>query len=70
MALMDSQILDSLYGMLDQFIAFIPTLIAVIVLLIVGLILGISGYTPNFVLTQDGSHERIYIHLHTFFYCT
>ncbi|MCL7410527.1 MAG: hypothetical protein M8350_01765 [Methanosarcinaceae archaeon] len=40
MALMDSQILGSLYGMLDQIIAFIPTLIAVIVLLIVGLILG------------------------------
>jgi hypothetical protein len=33
-------IISSLYGMVDKFIAFIPTLVAIIVLLIVGLILG------------------------------
>ncbi|MBN2111217.1 MAG: hypothetical protein JW705_09070 [Methanosarcinaceae archaeon] len=35
-----SQIMDSLYAMLDQTIAFLPTLVAVIILLIVGLIAG------------------------------
>lgn len=38
--MVDSKILDSLYKLVDQFIAFIPTLIAVIVLIIVGWILG------------------------------
>jgi hypothetical protein len=33
-------ILDSLYGLADQFIAFVPTLVAIIVLLILGLIVG------------------------------
>lgn len=36
----DSNILDSLYNLADQFIAFIPTLVAVIVLMILGWILG------------------------------
>jgi hypothetical protein len=36
----DSNILDSLYNLADQFIAFIPTLVAVIVLMIFGWILG------------------------------
>ncbi|WP_407357208.1 mechanosensitive ion channel family protein [Methanolobus sp. WCC5] len=35
-----SQIMGSVYNMLDQMIAFLPTLVAVIVLLIVGLIAG------------------------------
>ncbi|MCX9089790.1 MAG: hypothetical protein OIN90_19765, partial [Candidatus Methanoperedens sp.] len=38
--MVDSKILDSLYKLADQFIAFIPTLVAVIVLIIVGWILG------------------------------
>ncbi|KGK99668.1 hypothetical protein LI82_00115 [Methanococcoides methylutens] len=36
----ESPILESLYGMVDQFIAFIPTLIAVIILLILGKFVG------------------------------
>ncbi|WP_440944875.1 mechanosensitive ion channel family protein [Methanosarcina sp. T3] len=35
-----TEITDSLYGMFDQFIAFIPTLVAIIILIIVGIILG------------------------------
>ncbi|WP_440952180.1 mechanosensitive ion channel family protein [Methanococcoides sp. FTZ1] len=38
--MVDSPILESLYGMADQFITFIPTLVAVIVLLIVGKYVG------------------------------
>lgn len=38
--MVQSEIVDSLYGMLDQFIAFVPTLVAVILLIIIGLILG------------------------------
>jgi len=38
--MVQTEILDSLYGMLDQFIVFIPTLVAVILLIIIGLILG------------------------------
>lgn len=36
----EDQIMNSVYSMLDQFIAFIPTLIAIIVLIIIGKILG------------------------------
>jgi len=38
--MVDSRILDSLYKLADQFIAFIPTLVAIIVLIILGWILG------------------------------
>lgn len=38
--MVQTEIMDSLYGMLDQFIAFIPTLVAIILLIIVGSILG------------------------------
>ena len=38
--MVESPILDSLFGMVDQFIAFIPTLVAIIVLLIVGKVVG------------------------------
>lgn len=60
MALMDSQILGSLYGMLDQFIAFIPKLVAIIVLLIVGLILGkIIGKIGATILDKIGLDNLI-----------
>lgn len=60
MALMDSQILGSLYGMLDQLISFIPTLIAVIVLLIVGLILGkLLGKVGAKILDKIGLDDLI-----------
>lgn len=36
----EDQIMNSVYSMLDQFIAFIPTLVAIIVLIIIGKILG------------------------------
>ncbi len=38
--MVSTPILTSLYGIADQFIAFVPTLIAIIILLIVGLIVG------------------------------
>lgn len=38
--MVQTEILDSVYSMFDQFIAFIPTLVAIIILLIIGIILG------------------------------
>jgi hypothetical protein len=38
--MVENQIMNSIYNMLDQFIAFIPTLVAIILLIIVGKILG------------------------------
>ena len=38
--MVENQITNSIYNMLDQFIAFIPTLVAIILLIIVGKILG------------------------------
>jgi len=38
--MVETQLMDSIYSMLNQFIAFIPTLIAVILLVIIGTILG------------------------------
>jgi len=38
--MVQTEIMDSLYGMLNQFIAFIPTLVAIILLIIIGSILG------------------------------
>jgi Conserved TM helix. len=38
--MVETQIMTSVYNMLDQFIAFIPTLVAIILLIIIGKILG------------------------------
>lgn len=38
--MVENQIMNSIYSMLDQFIAFIPTLVAIILLIIIGKILG------------------------------
>jgi hypothetical protein len=38
--MVENQIMNSVYSMLDQFIAFIPTLVAIILLIIIGKILG------------------------------
>lgn len=38
--MVETEIMDSLYDMVDQFIAFIPTLVAIIILIIIGSILG------------------------------
>lgn len=38
--MVQTEILDSVYSMFDQFIAFIPTLVAIILLLFIGIILG------------------------------
>jgi hypothetical protein len=38
--MVQTEIMSSLYAMYDQFIAFIPTLVAIIILIIIGLILG------------------------------
>jgi hypothetical protein len=38
--MVDNQIMISVYSMINQFIAFIPTLIAIILLIIIGKILG------------------------------
>lgn len=38
--MVQTEIMDSLYNMFDQFIAFIPTLVAIILLLIIGMVLG------------------------------
>lgn len=38
--MVQNEIMNSLYAMFDQFIAFIPTLVAIILLIIIGTILG------------------------------
>ena len=38
--MVQTEVTSSLYNMLDQFIAFIPTLVAIILLIIIGTILG------------------------------
>ncbi|WP_410507009.1 hypothetical protein RSJ42_09175 [Methanosarcina hadiensis] len=38
--MVETEVTNSLYNMLDQFIAFIPTLVAIIILIIIGTILG------------------------------
>ncbi|MEZ5335799.1 MAG: hypothetical protein R2741_11470 [Methanolobus sp.] len=48
-----SPILDSIYTMLDQTIAFLPTLVAIILLLIVGTIAGKAlGKIGSKILTR------------------
>ncbi|SNQ58926.1 mechanosensitive ion channel family protein [Candidatus Methanoperedens nitratireducens] len=56
----DSQILDSLYNLGQQFVAFIPTLVAVIVLIIVGWIAGrFLGKVGSKVLDKIGLDDLI-----------
>ena len=56
----DSQILDSLYNLGQQFVAFIPTLVAVIVLIIVGWIVGrLLGSIGSKVLDKIGLDDLI-----------
>lgn len=58
--MVESQILDSVYGMAGQFINFIPTLVAVIVLAIVGWILGkILGNIGSKILDKIGLDDMI-----------
>ncbi len=38
--MVQTEVTSSLYNMLDQFIAFIPTLVAIILLIIIGTVLG------------------------------
>jgi mechanosensitive ion channel-like protein len=58
--MVESPILTSLFGMVDQFIAFIPTLVAVIVLMIVALIVGkILGKIGAKVLDKIGLDDLI-----------
>jgi small-conductance mechanosensitive channel len=58
--MVESPILTSLFGMVDQFIAFIPTLVAVIILMIVALIVGkILGKIGAKVLDKIGLDDLI-----------
>jgi len=58
--LVQAEITNSLIGMVDQFISFIPTLVAVILLLIVGKILGnLLGKLGAKVLDKIGLDELI-----------
>lgn len=58
--MVDSQILNSIYGMIDQFIAFIPVLVAVIILLILGLFLGkLFGKIGSRILDKIGLDDLI-----------
>ena len=57
---MANQILDSLYSLGQQFIAFVPTLVAVIVLIIVGWIVGrLLGRVGSKVLDKIGLDDLI-----------
>lgn len=58
--MVDGQIMQSVYKMGDQIIAFIPTLIAVILLLIIGLITGkILGKIGSKILDEIGLDDLI-----------
>jgi hypothetical protein len=58
--MVDSRILNSLYDLADKFIAFIPTLVAIIVLIIVAWILGkILGKIGAKILDKIGLDELI-----------
>ena len=58
--MVDSQILNSIYGMIDQFITFIPVFVAVIVLLILGLFLGkLFGKIGSRILDKIGLDDLI-----------
>ncbi|MCL7415909.1 MAG: hypothetical protein M8349_07640 [ANME-2 cluster archaeon] len=58
--MVESQILDSVYGMVGQLIHFIPILIAVIVLVVVGWILGkILGKVGSTILDKMGLDDLI-----------
>jgi hypothetical protein len=58
--MVDIQIMNGLYGMANQFIAFIPTLVAIIVLIILGKILGTSfGKIGARILDKIGLDDLI-----------
>lgn len=58
--MVESQVMNSIYGMLDQFIAFIPTLVAIILLIIIGKILGtFLGKIGARILDKIGLDELI-----------
>lgn len=74
--MVDSRILDSLYKLVDQFIAFIPTLVAVIALIIIGGILGkLIGKIGAKILEKIGLNDLIDrtaiagMRKNNFFYC-
>lgn len=57
---LDSQILGSIYGMIDQFISFIPILIAVIFLAVIGWIAGkVLGNIGSKILDKIGLDDMI-----------
>lgn len=58
--MVQTEVTNSLYNMLDQFIAFIPTLVAVILLLIIGTILGKAlGKIGSKILDKIGLDDLI-----------
>lgn len=58
--MVESQILESIYGIIDQFISFIPMLITVIVLAIIGLIAGkVLGRIGSKILDKIGLDDLI-----------
>ncbi|MGP8330721.1 MAG: mechanosensitive ion channel family protein [Methanosarcinaceae archaeon] len=58
--MVESQILNSFYGLTDQFVSFIPTLLAVIILIIVGWILGkLLGNFGSKILDKIGLDDLI-----------
>ena len=58
--MVETEIMDSLYSMIDQFIAFIPTLVAIILLIIIGTILGkFLGRIGAKILDRIGLDELI-----------
>lgn len=58
--MVESQILGSIYGMIDQFISFIPTLIAVILLAVIGWIAGkVLGNIGSKILDKIGLDDLI-----------
>jgi hypothetical protein len=58
--LVDVQIMNSLYSMVNQFIAFIPTLVAIILLIIIGKILGTAlGKIGSRILDKIGLDDLI-----------
>jgi len=58
--MVETEIMDSLYGMINQFIAFIPTLVAIILLIIIGTVLGkFLGRIGAKILDRIGLDELI-----------
>jgi hypothetical protein len=58
--MVENEIMNSLYSMYDQFIAFIPTLVAIILLIIIGTILGKAlGKVGAKILDKIGLDELV-----------